>query len=127
MPHNGFSYVQQPFSPGPRGPASPASPAPSDSWGILRNKTIKNRQQRTIPLQNGNLVADVAVSRGVTERVPHPGSKKGCDFERDEVEKVRYTACTCDPDEFMRNKYTLRQYLWGRKTELFVSYQDAIA
>jgi len=33
---------------------------------------------------------------------------------------VHYTAATCDPDEFMRQKYTLRPYLYGRKTELFI-------
>lgn len=33
---------------------------------------------------------------------------------------MRYTAATCDPDEFMRKKYTLRPYLYGRRTELFI-------
>lgn len=38
----------------------------------------------------------------------------------EEFTKMRYTAATCDPDEFMRQKYTLRPYLYGRKTELFI-------
>lgn len=33
---------------------------------------------------------------------------------------MRYTAATCDPDDFMRSKYSLRQYLYGRDTELFI-------
>jgi len=33
---------------------------------------------------------------------------------------MRYTACTCDPDDFVRSKYTLRQNLYGRKTEMAI-------
>ena len=58
---------------------------------------------------------DVPVPKGV---VP---TGSGMGFETDEVTKLRYSAATCDPDDFMRRKFTLRQYLWGRKTELFVS------
>ena len=36
------------------------------------------------------------------------------------VRHMRYTAATCDPDEFMRKKYSLRPYLYGRHTELFI-------
>ena len=38
----------------------------------------------------------------------------------DEMTKMRYTAATCDPDDFMRNNYSLRPYLYGRRTELFI-------
>ncbi len=34
--------------------------------------------------------------------------------------KMRYTAATCDPDEFMASRYSLRQYLYKRETELFI-------
>jgi hypothetical protein len=33
---------------------------------------------------------------------------------------VRYTAVTCDPDEFVANRYALRPWLMGRKTELMI-------
>ena len=59
---------------------------------------------------------DVPVPKGV---IPSGG---GMGFEQDEVTKMRYSAATCDPDEFMRRKFNLRPYLWGRKTELFVSW-----
>ena len=40
--------------------------------------------------------------------------------DREEMTKLRYTAATCDPDQFMRSKYSLRPFLYGRHTELFV-------
>ena len=38
----------------------------------------------------------------------------------EEMTKMRYTAATCDPDHFMSSKYSLRPYLYGRRTELFI-------
>lgn len=72
---------------------------------------MKRRSVRHVELQNGNLVLDVAVPSHI---VPHGmGSAE-------EMTKMRYTAATCDPDEFMRRKYSLRPYLYGRHTELFI-------
>lgn len=33
---------------------------------------------------------------------------------------MRYTAATCDPDDFERAKFSLRPFLLGRQTELFI-------
>ena len=33
---------------------------------------------------------------------------------------MRYTAATCDPAEFEKQNYKLRQNLLGRETELFI-------
>jgi chitin synthase len=33
---------------------------------------------------------------------------------------MRYTACTCDPDDFIRQKYTLRQKQYGRQTAMAI-------
>ena len=38
----------------------------------------------------------------------------------EEMTKMRYTAATCDPDDFMKSRYSLRPYLYGRQTELFI-------
>ena len=46
-------------------------------------------------------------------------ARKGREGE-DEFCKIRYTAATCDPDDFMRNKYVLRPFLKKRQTELFI-------
>jgi chitin synthase len=65
---------------------------------------------RHVELQQGNLVLDMPVP---TTIVPD-----GCTAE--EQTHMRYTAVTCDPDDFASSKYTLRPYLMGRKTELFI-------
>ena len=38
----------------------------------------------------------------------------------DEFTNMRYTAVTCDPDEFIRNGYLLRPHIYGRQTELMI-------
>jgi hypothetical protein len=40
--------------------------------------------------------------------------------EGKEFTHMRYTAATCDPKDFVGEGYTLRQQLFGRKTELFI-------
>ncbi|TFL06153.1 glycosyltransferase family 2 protein [Pterulicium gracile] len=80
-------------------------------YSVTREKLMKRRSVRQVALQNGNLVLDVRVPSHIV-----PSGKS----TEEEMSKLRYTACTCDPDEFVRNKYTLRPYLLGRKTELFI-------
>ena len=72
---------------------------------------MNRRSVRRVALQQGNLVLDVAVPSHI---VP----KGMSDVE--EMTKMRYTAATCDPDYFMSSKYSLRPYLYGRQTELFI-------
>lgn len=81
----------------------------------MRKQLMERRVVKQIPLSNGNLIMDVSVPRGV---VPSGNGNLG---EHDEMTKMRYTAATCDPDDFMRSNFNLRPYLYGRKTELFVS------
>ena len=70
-----------------------------------RNKTTKQ-----VPLTNGNLVLDLPVPpKLVLPRSGHP-----------EVMKTRYTAVTCDPDDFEKNGHFLRQNQMHRRTELFI-------
>ena len=72
---------------------------------------MKRRSVRQVELFQGNLVLDVNVP---SHLVPKAAGAS------EEMSKMRYTAATCDPDDFMRSKYSLRQYLYGRKTELFI-------
>lgn len=80
-------------------------------YSVAREKLMKRRSVRQVELQNGNLVLDVHVPNHI---IP----KGRSDVE--EMTKMRYTAATCDPDEFMRRKYSLRPYLYGRHTEIFI-------
>jgi chitin synthase len=84
-------------------------------WHAMRNQLLERRVVKQIPLHNGNLIMDVPVPKEV---IP---TTKGLGLEQDEMDKMRYSAATCDPDDYMASKFSLRQYLYGRKTELFVS------
>ena len=92
-------------------PGYPHSQYSTGGYSVAREKLMKRRSVRQVELQQGNLVIDMPVP---THIVP-----KSMD-NLEEMTKLRYTAATCDPDDFMRNKYTLRPYLMGRKTELFI-------
>lgn len=109
-------YGQQPYQQQPPPSATGWNNWGTQHWQQMRNNLLERRVVKQIPLHNGNLVMDVPVPKGV---VP---SQKGMGEEPEEMEKLRYTAATCDPDEFMQRKFTLRQFLYGRKTELFVSW-----
>lgn len=84
----------------------------------MRRGFLDSREVRQVPLVNGNLVLDVPVPRSV--RPLKPGSSNE---DEKEMKQMRYTAATCDPDDFMRERFTLRQYLYqpARQTEIFVS------
>lgn len=102
----------------PRPSPSPTTPRGGTShWHAMRKQLLERRVIKQIPLHNGNLVMDVPVPKGV---IP---STKGLGVMDGEMDSMRYSAATCDPDDFMGSKFSLRQYLYGRKTELFVSAQ----
>jgi len=82
----------------------------SPGYSMTREKMMKRRSVRQIELFQGNLVLDVPAATSV---VPAGQS-------HEEFTTMRYTAATCDPDDFMKKKYSLRPYLYGRHTELFI-------
>ncbi|RXW24545.1 hypothetical protein EST38_g1282 [Candolleomyces aberdarensis] len=96
-------------------PPQPPRPSPyrdnSSGWSAAREKLMKRRSVRQVQLTQGNLVLDVPAPSSIV-----PGDKNGIE----EFSKMRYTAATCDPDDFMSSRYTLRPYLLGRQTELFI-------
>ncbi|EHA52383.1 Chitin synthase, class 3 [Pyricularia oryzae] len=77
--------------------------------GLKRWKTVKR-----VPLYMGNLVLDCPVPPKLLNQFPHG--------ERDEFTHMRYSAATCDPNDFYDEKFTLRQRLFSkpRETELFI-------
>ncbi|KAI1332539.1 glycosyltransferase family 2 protein [Xylariaceae sp. FL0255] len=76
---------------------------------IKRWKTVKQ-----VLLYRGNLVLDCPVPPRLLNQLPHG--------ERDEFTHMRYTAATCDPNDFYAENFTLRQKLFSkpRHTELFI-------
>ncbi|CAG8825897.1 11766_t:CDS:1, partial [Gigaspora rosea] len=67
---------------------------------------------RHVELTHGNLVLDCPVPDKVLRNVKYN--------DGEEFHTMRYTAVTCDPDDFIQNKYLLRPHIYGRKTELMI-------
>lgn len=133
----GFDPTQQ----GPYGPPPPSQPSPGfggpagpgfigsgqqgpqqgyDDDAVVRYGRIPQRQPRRyktvkrVQLYHGNLVLDCQVPPKLLERCPRKDDR--------EFTHMRYTAATCDPDEFLNEQYALRQILYQtpRRTELFI-------
>ncbi|KAF8070711.1 chitin synthase, partial [Lyophyllum atratum] len=79
---------------------------PAPSGRVMR----RNKTKRRVQLTNGNLVIDLAVPPKLV--LPRRGEP--------ETTGTRYTAVTCDPDEFEKKGFFLRQNEIGRRTELFI-------
>lgn len=97
----------------------PPTPGPRADWygyegtegsGFRQAYATLMGRRPTMKVPRGNYVVDV----------PAPSQIRSDEAEHNEMKHLRYSAATCDPDDFMRNKFTLRPYLWGRRTELFV-------
>jgi chitin synthase len=74
-----------------------------------RYKTVKR-----VELYQGNLVLDCPVPTKLLQMSANKTDR--------EMTHMRYTACTCDPDDFKSERYGLRQILYDppRRTELFI-------
>lgn len=79
---------------------------PAPTGRVLRRHKSKKRVQLT----NGNLVVDLNVPPKLV--LPRRGEP--------ETMQTRYTAVTCDPDEFEKKGFFLRQNEIRRRTELFI-------
>lgn len=79
----------------------------------------RHKSKKRVQLTNGNLVIDLPVPPNMVLPFEYRGV--------DEMMMTRYTAVTCDPDEFERKGFFLRQNelfegegKGGRRTELFI-------
>ena len=68
----------------------------------------------SVILDNGNLHLDCPVPSRLLNTLPNKTAR--------EFTHVRYTAATCEPNNFQKERYTLRQALYAqpRSTELFI-------
>ncbi|ORX48617.1 hypothetical protein BCR36DRAFT_354319 [Piromyces finnis] len=106
LPNSSNSNIQlnsgyQPVNPG-LSPMNQVPPSPNI------NSRIKKVQ-----LYKGNYIVNCPVPDGVLSK-----GVFGRDIE--EFGYLRYSAVTCDPNDFEKNNFTLRQCLWKRQTELFI-------
>ncbi|KAJ3975763.1 glycosyltransferase family 2 protein [Lentinula raphanica] len=93
-------------------PTEPITPVetrhfgPAPSGRVTRRHNMKKRVQLT----RGNLVLELPVPPNLV--LPRMGEP--------EMMQTRYTAVTCDPDEFSKQGFSLRQVEMRRTTELFI-------
>ncbi|KAI8592871.1 chitin synthase 2 [Geranomyces variabilis] len=79
----------------------------------LRSRTTISRRTKTVKLSpHGNFC--------ISQRVPEEARARGAKEKGEEFESMRYTAATCDPDDFIAKGYNLRCANYGRKIEIFV-------
>jgi len=90
----------------PEAPLETRHFGPAPSGRVARRHKTKKRVQLT----NGNFVLDLDVPPRLI--LPRRGEP--------ETMKTRYTAVTCDPDDFEKKGFFLRQNENGRRTELFI-------
>jgi chitin synthase len=86
-------------------PASAATTPYSFKRPIVRSNT------KRVELVQGNLILDCPIP----SRLMEASARKDKEFSM-----MRYSAVTCDPDEFVANNYTLRPKIMNRNTELFI-------
>lgn len=85
-------------------------PAPSQPQP--RRGGAKIKKTEVVKLKHGNLIIDTPI--------PDKLSKLIIRREAEEFTSLRYSAITCDPDDFMQEGFTLRQAELGRETELLI-------
>ncbi|CBQ67884.1 probable Chitin Synthase 3 [Sporisorium reilianum SRZ2] len=83
-------------------------PAPARGAQLRRHKTKKN-----VRLTKGNLILDCPVPTKLQTFLTRRAE--------DEFTTMRYSAVTCDPDDFAAESFTLRPALYSRHTELFIA------
>lgn len=89
----------------------PETPVETRHFGPAPVGRVRRRlKKKRVQLTNGNLVVDLNVPPKLV--LPYRGEP--------EMTKTRYTAVTCDPDDFEQEKFFLRQNENGRTTELFI-------
>ncbi|GLB37699.1 putative chitin synthase [Lyophyllum shimeji] len=109
--HN-IVYDPEPETPTSSAGTLPETPLETQHFGPAPTGRVKrrNKTKRRVQLTNGNLVIDLPVPPKLV--LPRRGEP--------ETMKMRYTAVTCDPDEFEKKGFFLRQNETGRRTELFI-------
>ncbi|KAI1315891.1 Chitin synthase, class 1 [Mortierella claussenii] len=75
-------------------------------------QTRRYKTTKKVTLTQGNLVLDCPVPSKLLDVLPRKNDE--------EFTSMRYTAVTCDPNEFSHQNYTLRPKMLNRETELFI-------
>ncbi|KAF9006420.1 glycosyltransferase family 2 protein [Cyathus striatus] len=123
----GGFYPPQPVDPtafgDPYAGGRPGSVVSTSTNGVdtawRRRQTIKRGVTRKVKLTQGNFIAEYPVPTPVFSAIE---SKWSASSKTTEFSHMRYTAATCDPDEFTEaNGYSLRTKMYNRETELLIA------
>ncbi|KAF8000554.1 hypothetical protein HF325_005483 [Metschnikowia pulcherrima] len=79
-----------------------------------REKTLLKRKVRIVDGNSGNLVLENRIPDELRKVLTRTESPFG------EFTNMTYTACTAEPDDFVREGFTLRAAKYGRETEIVV-------
>ncbi|KAK5075059.1 Chitin synthase, class 3 [Lithohypha guttulata] len=110
----------------PQGGTTPNPYVRSDSteaWRARQNQTqIKRYATRKVKLVQGNVLSiDYPVPSAIQNAI-QPKYRSDLEGGSEEFTHMRYTAATCDPDEFtLKNGYNLRPAMYNRHTELLIA------
>ena len=110
-PKKWINYSGLPTDTAPVDRPEPTSPTTQHFGPAPVGRIHRRHKQRRVQLTNGNLVLDLPVPPKLI--LPLRKSDK-------ETGYTRYTAVTCDPDDFENRGFFLRQNESNRSTELFI-------
>ncbi|EPX72734.1 chitin synthase I [Schizosaccharomyces octosporus yFS286] len=110
-PFEGYTAQPNPISSYDRNTASQSAQQQSNHGSRLRRKKTIQR----VELFRGNLVLDCPVPKKLIASLPQQQDR--------EFSYIRYSAATCEPQDFVKNLFTLRQPLFAqpRKTEICIA------
>jgi len=110
--HHNVIYDPEPPTPTSNHTSLPETPLDTQHFGPAPSGRVirRHKTKKRVPLTNGNLVVNLDVPPKLV--LPRRGMQ--------EMMQTRYTAVTCDPDEFEKNGFSLRQNERGRRTELLI-------
>ncbi|KAH8106018.1 glycosyltransferase family 2 protein [Cristinia sonorae] len=129
VPLTSQGYTGGLYPPGPVDPSAygdpysrPISTVSTASTGVesawRRRQTIKRGVTRRVPLTQGNFITEYAVPTPIYTAIEEKWKNKNTT----EFSHMRYTAATCDPDDFSEaNGYSLRTKMYNRQTELLIA------
>ncbi|PWN36948.1 uncharacterized protein FA14DRAFT_129245 [Meira miltonrushii] len=83
-------------------------PAPARGAQLRRHKTKKN-----VRLTQGNLILDCPIPSKLQSFLSRRGEE--------EFMSMRYTAATCDPNDYATSNFNLRPAIFNRHTEIFIA------
>ncbi|KAF9405341.1 hypothetical protein BGZ94_003628, partial [Podila epigama] len=112
--NNGFGpqAAPYPYYNGGRPPMMHANSGTMHFGPAPMRQARRYKTTRKVQLTQGNLVLDCPIPSKLMDVLP---KKNG-----DEFTTMRYTAVTCDPNDFAAQNYTLRPKMLNRETELFI-------